>query len=178
MPLLTGLAISIGLLGGLATWLFVGHGQGLQIWAAFIAWASFYHCGGQIAGMKNTIICNLLGVVVGWICLYLITATELGAALGLPVWAGIVVAIGAGAMVLLANIPAFATIPASVYGFAAIAGFALVSGNVGAEKLMSMTLGESPALTVALSMIIGTVFAFASEKIGVAISASPASDDA
>ena len=43
MPLLTALAISIGILGGVATWLFTGPlaGFSLQIWAAFIAWAAF-----------------------------------------------------------------------------------------------------------------------------------------
>ena len=48
MDLVTALAVSIGLLGGVATYLYLSDfwGLGLLIWAAFIAWASFYLCGG------------------------------------------------------------------------------------------------------------------------------------
>ena len=67
MSLLTALAISIGGLGGLATWVCLGMVTGLQIWAIFIAWACFYHCGGAEAGLKNTIICNIAGAVLAWI---------------------------------------------------------------------------------------------------------------
>lgn len=38
MSLVSALAISVGVLGGVATWLFLGPlAGGLQIWAAFIA---------------------------------------------------------------------------------------------------------------------------------------------
>ena len=52
MNLTTALALVIGALGAVATWLFLGPlaTLGLQIWVAFIAWASFYHCGGGEAG--------------------------------------------------------------------------------------------------------------------------------
>ena len=33
-------------------WLCLG-GLGLSIWAAFIGWASFYHCGGKEAGLQK-----------------------------------------------------------------------------------------------------------------------------
>jgi hypothetical protein len=47
MDLIVALAISIGVLGGIATWVSLGPLAGvLQIWAIFIAWACFYHCGG------------------------------------------------------------------------------------------------------------------------------------
>jgi hypothetical protein len=56
MDIVTALALSIGLLGGVATYLYLSDPLvlGLQIWAAFIAWASFYHCGGKIQGSLRT----------------------------------------------------------------------------------------------------------------------------
>ena len=40
MPLLTALAISIGVLGGVATYLFLGPlgATGIQLWVVFAAW--------------------------------------------------------------------------------------------------------------------------------------------
>ncbi len=66
MDIVTALALSIGLLGGVATYLYLSDPLvlGLQIWAAFIAWASFYHCGGKIQGFISSILANLWGVVM------------------------------------------------------------------------------------------------------------------
>ena len=49
MPLLFALTVSIGLLAVVATWLFLGPlaALGVQIWQAFVAWASFYNNGGK-----------------------------------------------------------------------------------------------------------------------------------
>ena len=56
MDLITALAVSIGVLGGIATFVFLSpFGWGLHIWAAFIAWATFYHCGGKEAGLTKAI---------------------------------------------------------------------------------------------------------------------------
>lgn len=103
MPILTALAISIGVLGGLATWLFIGPmaGLGLQIWAAFIAWAAFYHSGGKEAALKTNIRAHVFGALVGLVAL--IGTTSLAGALGVPVAAAICVGIGAAVIVLAAN---------------------------------------------------------------------------
>ena len=45
MSALVALALSIGLLGAVATFLFMT--LGLAIWAGFIAWACFFHSGGD-----------------------------------------------------------------------------------------------------------------------------------
>ena len=53
----TALAISLGVLGAVATWLFLGPlGGMLAIWAAFIAWGCYYHSGGKEAGLQSTIL--------------------------------------------------------------------------------------------------------------------------
>jgi len=171
MSLISALAISIGVLGGVATWLFLGPlAGGLQIWAAFIAWACFFHCGGKEAGLKATILANIAGAVMAWLTLLAVSRGGFGASLGLPLWAGICVGIGVLVMILLANIPAFAAIPALVYGFAATAGYALLAPD-GLANLTAAGLGN-PLVTIILSMIAGAALGYVSEKVAGALVAS------
>lgn len=173
MPLLTALAISIGVLGGLATFLFVGPaaGLGLQIWAAFIAWAAFYHSGGGTAALTKNIPAHIFG---GLVCLIsLIAVVNLAGTLGLPVAAGICVGIGAATLVVAANLPALAVIPSSVYGFASTAAYALLSpGKL--DTLTSVSLIDNPWLCIAASMIVGSLFGYASEAAGKAMAGTSA----
>ena len=56
MDLITALAVSVSVLGAIATYVCLSPiGFGLQIWAVFIAWGTFYHCGGKEAGLGKTI---------------------------------------------------------------------------------------------------------------------------
>jgi hypothetical protein len=82
--------------------------------------------------------------------------------LGLPVWAGICVAVGVGLMILGAKIPVFGAIPAQVYGYAATVAFALLTNATGA--LMEPSLAN-PAIIVALSLVLGNVLGYISEAI-------------
>jgi Protein of unknown function (DUF1097) len=154
MPLLIALAVSIGVLAVVATWLFFGPlaALGVQIWQCFLAWASHYHCGGKVAGMRNTIVCMSLGVVVG--ALSVMLAGKLGGlgAMAAPVAVGI----GAAVLVLAAHIGVLTTIPASVYGFASVAGLILLA------KLDPM----QAVLPTILSLVLGAVFGYASEVLG------------
>ena len=173
MPLLTALAISIGVLGGLATFLIVGPaaGLGLQIWAVFIAWAAFYHSGGGIAALTKNIPAHIFG---GFVCLVtLIAVVNLAGTLGLPVAAGICVGLGAATLVIAANLPALAVIPASVYGFASTAAYALLSPPK-LDTLTSVSLIDNVWLSIAASMIVGALFGYASEAVGKALAGTPA----
>ena len=165
MPLLTALAISIGVLGGIATYLFLGPmgGLGLQIWAAFVAWACFYHNGGKEAGLMTTIVCNIFGVIVAWLAFFLFNAIAGG--LGAPLAAGIAVAIAAAAMCLAANVPNLGSIPSSVHGFACTAGFTLLAGGGKFGALTSGAITDNPAMNIIASMVVGAVFGYVSEKI-------------
>lgn len=168
MSIISALAISIGVLGGVATWLFLGPlAGGLQIWAAFIAWACFFHCGGKEAGLKATIMANIAGAVMAWLTLLAVSRGGLGESLGLPLWAGICVGVGVLVMILLANMPAFAAIPALVYGFAATAGFALLAAD-GLANLTAASLAN-PLVTIILSMIAGAALGYVSEKVAGAL---------
>ncbi len=173
MSLLNALTLAIGVLAAVATWLFLGPlGGVLQIWVAFVAWGCFYHCGGQEAGLKNTILGMIFGAVIGWIAMLVLVFVPLGASLGLPIWAGIVVGVGVAVLVVAARCPLFATIPANVYGFATFAGYTLLTN--GLSRLLEPSLAN-PLINTALSAAIGAGFGYLSQKLGVALTgASPA----
>jgi Protein of unknown function (DUF1097) len=163
MPILIALTISIGLLAIVATWLFLGPLAALnvQIWQAFVAWASFYHCGGKADGLKKTAICMSFGAVVGMLSVML--AGQLGGlgALAAPVAVGI----GAGVIVLAAHVPLLSTIPSCVYGFASVAGLILLKGLAPTDAIVP---------TIA-SIVIGAVFGWLSETLaGKLVRAEPA----
>jgi len=153
MSLLIALAVSIGLLAVVATWLFLGPlaAMNLQIWQAFIAWASFFNNGGKTAGLKNTVICMVFGAAVGVASVLLIGQLGGLGALAAPVAVGL----GAAVIVLAAHLPLLATIPASVYGFASVAGLILLKGTAPMDAL----------LPTALSIVIGAAFGWASEQL-------------
>lgn len=159
----TALAISVGVLGAVATWLFLGPLNGsLAIWAAFIAWGAFFHCGGKEAGLQAAILGNVAGAIIAGITLFVATQTGLADTIGLPIWAGICVGVGVAAMVVLANVPIFAAIPAQVYGFASVVALTLLGNAAGSLTAASM---ENPVIVVILSMIVGAIFGYVSEKI-------------
>ena len=165
MNLVTALALVIGALGALATWLFLDplSALGLQIWAAFIGWASFYHCGGGESGLKNAILAGIWGAIMATVALVLMPVVGMGA-IGAAICVGVTVAI----MILGAHVPMLSVIPAAVYGYASTAAFALLKS--GAEAT-SADITTSPLLNIAASLAIGAVFGYVSEKIAKAMSA-------
>ena len=156
MDIITALAVSIGLLGAVATYLFLTIGT-IQIWIGFIGWASFYHCGGGIDGLRKSVLANLWGVLMAFIALLLIT--QLNPGLPGVIWPSIVVGVTAAILVLGSKIPAFGVIPATVYGFASTAGYGLLSG----ASLTEVNLAN-PLICVSLSLVIGGLFGIVSEK--------------
>jgi hypothetical protein len=158
-----GLALSIGVLGGVATWLSFGPLAGfVTIWAIFIGWAQYFHNGADTAALKNTIVCSIFGAVLAGVAFILMGLIPLGDVLTAPVWVAVTVFI----LVMGASIPAFSVIPSSVYGFAATAAYAIhVSGS--SATAMDMT---NPVLVVSLSIIVGAVFGLVSAKLAALIS--------
>jgi hypothetical protein len=158
----TALAISVGVLGAIATWLFLGPlGGALAIWAAFIAWGCYFHCGGKEQGLQSAIVNNAAGAVIGGLTL-LAAGAAIGGSLPAAVWPAICVGIGVAAMVLLANMPMFSVIPAQVYGFASVVAYTLMKDAGGSLTAVSM---ENPVVVIILSMIIGAAFGYVSEKL-------------
>ncbi len=155
MTMLLALTVSIGLLAVVATWLFFGPLAALnfQIWQAFIAWASFYHCGGKVDGAQKTAICMSFGAVVGMLSVMLAGQLGVLGAFAAPVAVGI----GAAAIVLAAHLPILSTIPSCVYGFASVAGLILLGKDMTPMNAIVPTIG---------SILIGTAFGWLSETIG------------
>ncbi len=164
MPTLYALAVTVGVLAVVATWVSFGPlaAFNVQVWQVFIAWGCHFHCGGKIDGSRDTVICMSFGAVIGMAAVLL--AGQLGA-LG-DFAAPLAVGIGATIIVLSSSIKWLAAIPASVYGFAAIAGLWLLGGED--------TLGEGATVVNALvptilSVIAGAIFGYVSEAISGAL---------
>jgi hypothetical protein len=169
MSQLVALSVSIGLLGGIATILYLN--LGLLIWAGFIAWACFFHSGGDGNALRNTIVGNAFGAFCAWVAALIILSFPLADSLTLPVWAGIVVGLTVMAMCLAAHIKAFSVIPASVYGYAATFAYLLQTADtMTKDKLMSASMANA-LLAVIISMAIGALFGLASGKLGGALAA-------
>jgi hypothetical protein len=166
MDLITALAVSIGVLGGIATFVLLSFGMGIQIWVAFIAWATFYHCGGKEEGLTKALTNNIFGAVMALIALLLVTQIPLGGALGVPLWAGICVLITVFILVYAAKAPMVSDIPAGVLGYASVAGLALTGNKLGAVTSASL---ENPFVVGVISLIIGAVLGYISQKIALAL---------
>lgn len=157
------LAISIGALAAVATYLCLGTPLGLQVWALFIGWGSFYHTGGKIDGLTKSAVNHAWGVLVAAIALFIV-ATVGGSVLVTSIIVGISVVV----LVLGAHLPALATIPAAVYGYASTAAFCLLSG----VAIGDLGAVLKAAIVVLISLVIGNIFGFVSEKIAGAMAKS------
>ena len=150
------LAVSVGVLAVVATWLFFLDpvaAQHLQVWTAFIAWGCHYHSGGKLTGTTKTIVCMSFGAVVGMTAGIL--ATRALASLG-QFAAPVAVGLGATVICLASKVPLLATIPASVYGFASIAGLFLLGTGMSPTRALVPTI---------LSIVIGAAFGYVSEGL-------------
>ena len=159
MPRLAALAVSVGVLAVIATWLFGLPplvAAKLQVWQAFIAWGCHFHSGGKFTGTRNTTTCMIFGAVVGVAAVML--AGQLGPLGSLA--APIAVGLGATVIVLASKVPLLTVIPSSVYGFAAFAGLILLSP--GAAPIAAL-------LPTVLSILIGAAFGYVSEIIADAL---------
>lgn len=172
MSLIMALAISIGGLGGIATFLVLGPlaSLNLQIWAIFIAWACFFHCGGKEAGLRTTIVHTVFGAILGWVALLLVAEIPLGGMLGVPLWAGIAVGVTVFLLVLAASNSVLSVIPASVYGYAAAAAYGLLATKLDTLTAPSM---HNPLIVIAVSLVAGAALGYVSEKVAGALVAAP-----
>jgi hypothetical protein len=162
------LAVSVGLLAILDTWLFVVPLAALLpglVWISFIAWGCHFHSGAGVKGMTTAIVGMSFGALVGLAAILLFQGPIAG--LG-DLAAPVAVGLGAFVICLASALPLLATIPASVYGFASVAG---------ATFLMS----EGPALEptqaivpTVISIVIGAVFGIVSEYLANALTSKKA----
>ncbi|HDY84931.1 hypothetical protein LCGC14_0575460 [marine sediment metagenome] len=166
------LALSIGVLGGIATWLSLSPLAGMvTIWAIFIAWGAYFHNGANTAALKNTIVCGIFGSVLAGIAFALITKVGLGQGTPLAVNAAVWVGLAVFVLVMGATIPAFSVIPTAVYGFAATAAYAIHAGPELSTAGNTLAMDFSnPVIVISLSFIVGALFGMVSGKVAAMIS--------
>jgi len=163
MNLINALAISIGVLAAVATWLCLGTPYGLSVWALFVGWGSFYHTGGGTDGFVKSAINHVWGAAVAAIALFLVATVG-----GSVVVTSGIVGLSVVVLVLGAHLPALATIPAAVYGYASTAAFCLL-GGVALADIGAVIMA---AAMVVVSLVLGNAFGFVSEKAAGMMAAS------
>ena len=140
MDIVTALAIVIGIMGGLATWAAVTLGSAyVAIWAIFIGWASFFHCGGKAGGLQASAAANVWGAICAAVALIALTSIGVTAAT-----AGVCVGVTVLIMILGAKAPALSAIPAGVYGYAATAGLFCWAAPAMARVPAASSRSQSP----------------------------------
>ena len=161
MSKLTGLALSIAVLGGVWAFLALGPLAGtVLVWAGFIAWGCYFALGVDNAALQKTIVGMIYGAVIAGVALALVGANPLG--LAGAVGPAIYIAVTVFLLVIVANIPLLSAVPANVYGYAATAAYALQTANAGSVTAMDLT---NPVLLVALSTVLGAIFGMLSGKL-------------
>lgn len=159
---LVALSLAIAVLGAVATWICLS--VGLLIWAAFIAWACFFHSGGDTNALKKTIVCTIWGVICAWVAAMVIVSVPMPG-LGL-LWPAIVVGVTVFILCILAHVELLNVIPASVYGYAATFAYLLQTPEaLSAARLTAPNLGNA-AIIVTISLVLGAIFGFLSGKLG------------
>ncbi len=157
-------ALSVGVLAGIAAWIFLAVGT-ILIWAAFVAWACYFHCGGDKNPLQSTIAGNIFGVIAGWVAALLILYVPLAGTLTLPLWAGIVVVVTVVIVCLATAIPLLASIPAAVYGYACAFAFLLQTPDKLTQAALIAPNFDNVLVNVIVSMVIGALFGWASGQL-------------
>lgn len=162
------LAVSVGLLAILDTWLFFGPLAAIVpglVWISFIAWGCHFHSGGGVKGMTTAIVGMSFGALVGMVAVIL--AGGVLAGLG-DLAAPVAVGLGAFVICLASAVPLLATIPASVYGFASVAGPILLAEMEATDAI----------IPVVISIVIGALFGIVSEYLANAMTKKDAASAA
>lgn len=145
--------ISLGVLGGIDTYL-TATLLPVPVWVSFIAWASFFACGGGEAGFVKSICSNFTGIFIATCSLVAIALAPSD-----PLYAAISVGIGTAAMVLVGAVGLLSFTPAVVFGFASTVGTMIATG----KPILAADITQ-PSLVAACAMLLGCSFGWLSEK--------------
>ncbi len=155
------LAVSVGVLAVLDTWLFglaALTAASLQVWISFISWGTHFQAGGKANGSITAAACMIWGAVVGMVALIL--AGGVLAGLG-TLAAPVAVGLGAGLIVLTSKIPYLNVIPIGFFGFACVAAVTLLVKTADGAALAPI----AALIATAISVLIGVAFGFVSEVL-------------
>src|SRR6202166_4153982 len=172
MKQLVALSLSIAILGAIWAFLALGPLSGyVLVWAGFISWGCFFHSGADGKALTKTIAGTCYGAFIGWIALLLVVNTSVSA-LG-AAWPAIVVGVTVFFLVIVGSINLLSVVPANVYGYAAIVAYALQTTPPAPATgpLQNLTSGSfaNPLILLIVSMVIGALFGWASNKLSAAL---------
>lgn len=170
MSKLTALALSIAVLGGVWTLIALNPLAGIAIvWVGFIAWACYFHTGGDTAALQKTIAGMSYGAVIAAIALALVVSDPTGDLGSLEIIEiPLIIAITVFALVIVAGVNLLSVVPANVYGYAATAGLALSTNTAANATALNLS---NPAILVIISVVLGAVFGMLSGKLSGKLSA-------
>ncbi|MEJ3653449.1 DUF1097 domain-containing protein [Actinomycetes bacterium KLBMP 9759] len=171
MKLPVALALVIGVIGAILTWLYVGPlaAAGLFIPATFLGAASYFTAGGTTAGLVPSIASNVWGIIGGVVALLLVGMSG-GNALLIGLYVGIMTAV----VILGALVPLLSHVPGTVLGFATTAAFGLLTD----AAALDVALGTGPFTVMVLSFVIGNLYGWVSSMLVARLVGSPSSDAA
>lgn len=157
------LIISIGVLAVVDTYL-TATILPIPVWVTFIAWASFFACGGGKRGLVQSIASNWTGILIAAVSSFCI-----GLLGGSSAAAAICVGIGSAAMIVVTKIPAIPYPPAIVFGFASFVGTTVATNHPVTTPGLA-----NPILVAGFSMLVGGAFGFVSERVANTLSSRTA----
>lgn len=166
MKLPVALALVIGLIGAILTYLYVGPlaGLGLFIPATFIGAGSYFAAGGDTPALRSSLLTNIWGIICATIALILVGLVAS------PLLVGLIVGVMTAVVILGALVPALGFVPGSVFGFATTAAFGLLTSASGTD----FSLPTGPFTVMLISFVIGGLYGWVSSIIVGKIVAAPA----
>ncbi|MBY3383835.1 DUF1097 domain-containing protein [Rhizobium laguerreae] len=152
MPPLVAAMISLGVLGAIDTYI-TATVFPVPVWVTFIAWASFYACGGGQQGLVKSVVSNWTGIIIASLTLLVIQYGPQH-----PIFIALLVGLGTSAMVMVSSVKILNFPPAIVFGFASLV------GTTAATNTSVVTSGMNhPTLVAMAAMLLGGAFGLLSE---------------
>ena len=152
MPPLVAAMISLGVLGAIDTYI-TATVFPVPVWVTFIAWASFFACGGKQAGLVKSVVSNWTGILIASLSLLAIHVAPSD-----PVFAAVIVGLGTSAMIAVSAWPILDFPPAIVFGFASLVGTSAATDT----SIVAWGITH-PTLVAAAAMLLGGLFGYVSE---------------
>ena len=168
MNKLTATSVSIGIVGAIMSWIYLGVlGAAVAIPVSFIAWGAFAAAGGNNKAVAGTVTPLIYGAVVAWVTAFIIMP-QLGNLIANGAVAN-ALSVGISVVALIygtGKVKAFSSTPVAVYGYALF--FALVlSGTAG--DLTGASLTGNPLVFVAGFGIAGAVFGLIANNLAASL---------
>lgn len=157
MKLPVALALVVGVIGVVITYLYVGPlgGLGLLVPATFLGAASYYAAGGDTPALKASLATNVWGIVCGTITLVLLGLVAS------PFLVALIVGGMTAVFILGALSPQLGFVPGSVIGFATTVAFGLLTSASGTD----FSLPTGPFTVMLVSFVIGNLYGWGSSLL-------------